>query len=71
MTRVLRGSSLTAQFLLGPAQVPFAKGHLDNGGFATVIDPGVLRAFLIPLPWESLGWCSANTEEDVLRHERK
>lgn len=48
--RVLRGSPLTAQFPLGPAQAPFAKGHLDNGGVATVIDPGVLRVFLIPLP---------------------
>ena len=48
--RVLRGSSLTAQFPLGPAQAPFAKGHLDNDRVTTVIDPGVLRAFLIPLP---------------------
>lgn len=48
--RVLRGSPLTAQFPLGPAQAPFAKGHLDNGGVATVIDPGFVRVFLIPLP---------------------
>lgn len=41
---------LTAQFPLGPAQAPFAKGHLDNGGVATVIDPGFVRVFLIPLP---------------------